>query len=102
MCVVAFARNNGYDFRDRAQETTMGTFFDGIKRAAKAAIGSLPGQYAVANQTVTCPLCQGREFLEDSATLIAGGMTVHALTCAECSRIEWFADRPLRLDEKPS
>jgi len=75
----------------------MGTFFDGIKRAAKAAIGSVPGKYAVVNRPVICPHCQSREFLEDSATLI-GGMAVCALTCAECSRIEWFADRPLRSD----
>lgn len=85
----------------------MGTFFDAVKRAAKAAVGQLPSKFTVSNKAVVCPHCDGQESMEGRVVVRPALMpllhldwlqSAYLLTCAECGRIEWFAIEPPRLD----
>jgi transcription elongation factor Elf1 len=60
--------------------------------------------YSVAGHPVKCPLCGHEKFLSGRALLNSRGRTLlnldwtnssaTTLVCAECGRIEWFAQQP--------
>jgi len=85
----------------------MDSFYSRLKRGLSAAASTMgPGLYRVEGQDVHCPHCGGQEFAEGSAQLNTAGMTfldldwanksAHTLMCTNCSRIEWFGQRPER------
>lgn len=65
-----------------------------------------PSKYLVAGREVRCPHCGNDTFAEGEALLNTVGMTffhldwanktASTLMCAECSRIEWFGQKPTR------
>lgn len=86
----------------------MGSFFNGLKRAAKAmAEGAGPDRYEVESKLVRCPHCGHDRFAAGEALLNTVGMTfvgldwanrtASTLMCDECGRIEWFGQKPIKL-----
>ena len=86
----------------------MGSFFNGIKRAVQSlAEGPGPDRYEVEDKPVRCPHCGHDRFAEGEAMLNTVGMTfigldwanrtASTLMCAECGRIEWFGQKPMKL-----
>ena len=63
--------------------------------------------YRIADKLVVCPHCGGKDFDHGTAQLNTAGMTflnldwanrsAHTLTCVNCSRIEWFLQKPERV-----
>jgi hypothetical protein len=61
-------------------------------------------QYLVTGKTLSCTCCGSREFIRTEAQLHTQGLTffqmewlgksVYVLVCSNCSRIEWFAEKP--------
>ena len=83
----------------------MGRFFDALKAGVKGfKEANEPRGYAVASKPVRCPHCGGVEFAPGRALLNSRGRTAFGadwldpsasiLVCAECGRIEWYAQEP--------
>jgi len=83
----------------------MGHFFDALKAGARAIVFEAdPAEYVVAGRKVKCPHCGETRFAPGRALLNTRGATflnldwtnesATVLICAECGRIEWFADEP--------
>jgi hypothetical protein len=83
----------------------MGRFFEALKAGARAFNeGAAPREYSVAGRPVRCPHCGQGRFVPASALLNTRGLTAFnvdwldpsatILMCAECGRIEWFANEP--------
>jgi len=86
----------------------MSNFMGRLKRATKAAFeGGGATQYAQKGQKIACPQCGNDRFEEGSAQLNTAGMTAlnldwanrsaTLLVCSQCSRIDWYMDRPERI-----
>jgi hypothetical protein len=83
---------------------TMSRFTDFLKAGAKNASGPLVGSFSVAGKRVQCPHCGESSFAMDRALLNTRGRTAfgldwldpsaYILVCAECGRIEWYAEEP--------
>jgi len=64
----------------------------------------MSNSYTIAGKPIQCPHCGGREFESRKILLNTRGATFFnfdwlnraatALTCVECSRIEWFQEEP--------
>ena len=64
-------------------------------------------RYRIADKPVTCPHCGGDDFETGTAMLNTAGLTLlnldwanrsaHTLICVQCSRIEWFLQKPERV-----
>ena len=87
----------------------MGDFLERLKRAASAATSEWqPAKFKIEGKNVVCPHCENDMFAEGSALLNTSGMSLIGLdwaissatilSCTSCSRIEWFHDRPERID----
>ena len=83
----------------------MTRFFDALKAGVKGfKEANEPTEYSVAGKRVHCPHCGGSEFAPSSAMLNSRGRTAFGadwidpsasiLICAECGRIEWYAQKP--------
>jgi hypothetical protein len=83
----------------------MGRFFDALKAGARAfKEGAEPSAYSVAGRPVRCPHCGETKFAPARALLNTSLRTAFnfdwadpsatVLVCAECGRIEWFANEP--------
>jgi hypothetical protein len=83
----------------------VGRFFDAMKAGImgfKEGIG--PQAYQVAGRPIHCPHCAHEKFLEGHTLLNTAAKTFFkldwldpsatTLICAECGRIEWFAQKP--------
>lgn len=83
----------------------MGRFFDALKvgfKDYKERTG--PPAYSIAGRTVRCPHCGEDKFLASTALLNSSVLTLvnldwldrsaTVLVCAECGRIEWYAQKP--------
>ena len=99
----------------------MAHFFDAMRSGVKAGVkafkeGASPAEFAIAGRAVKCPHCGERAFARGTALLNSRGRTLFGLdwvdpvatilVCAECSRIEWFAQEPEEIavagtEEKP-
>jgi hypothetical protein len=88
----------------------MGSFIDAVKAGVKGfKEGTAPLEYTVAGRPVRCPHCGERKFAPGSAMLNTrtrslfnvdwADPSASLLVCAECGRIEWFAQEPQPLDE---
>ena len=86
----------------------MGRYLNALKAGVagfKDATG--PGGYEVAGRPVRCPHCSHEKFVSGRALLNTAGRTFFnldwadpsatTLICAECGRIEWFAQEPERV-----
>jgi DNA-directed RNA polymerase subunit RPC12/RpoP len=84
----------------------MGHFFDAFKAGIKGFKAGLePGEFSVGGRPVRCPHCGERQFAPGRALLNTRGATLFnvewanpvatTLICAECGRIEWFAEDPV-------
>lgn len=82
--------------------------FEAIKLGGMALVSGVgPGRFQVADRPVKCPHCGNDTFTEGAALLNTTVMTfldldwanrsASTLTCAQCSRIEWFRKTPKRL-----
>lgn len=79
----------------------------GLKAAVKS-FGKTPVRFAVAGKQISCPHCGHQEFDSREILLNTRGATFMnldwlnrgavALTCRNCSRIEWFNDTPEFID----
>jgi hypothetical protein len=85
----------------------MGNFLQAISRGYSAiANANGPDRFAVEDKPVRCPHCSNETFVEGEVLLNTVGMTFFGLAwanktastllCAECDRIEWFAQKPVR------
>ena len=85
----------------------MGRFLSAVKAGiASFKEGAGPGTYQVAGRPVRCPHCGQQKFVSGRALLNSAGATflkldwadpsAATLVCAECGRIEWFAQEPER------
>jgi DNA-directed RNA polymerase subunit RPC12/RpoP len=73
----------------------------------KAAAVFGPGEYAIADKPIQCPHCGGRIFQAGEAQLNTALSTFFkldwldesatVLICTQCSQIQWFGKRPVRL-----
>ncbi len=85
----------------------MGRFLNALKvgvASYKEATG--PGEYQIAGRTIRCPHCEHQKFVLGRALMNSAGATflnldwadpsATTLVCAECGRIEWFAQEPDR------
>ena len=86
----------------------MGRFFNAVKAGlAGMREGTEPSEYTIAGKTVRCPHCGHQKFTPGHALLNTKGRTFFnmdwadpsaaTLVCADCSRIEWFAQEPDRV-----
>ena len=86
----------------------MARFFDALKAGVKGfKDANEPTAYSVAGKPVRCPHCGGATFAPSSALLNTRGSTAFGvdwvdpsasiLICAECGRIEWFAQEPTKI-----
>jgi len=85
----------------------MGRFFNAVKAGVTAMQeSSAPAEYTIAGKVVRCPHCAHEKFTSGRALLNSAGSTFFRLdwadpaatilVCAECGRIEWFAQEPDR------
>jgi hypothetical protein len=83
----------------------MARFFEALKAGVRAfKEGTEPSEYSVAGRPVRCPHCGERKFAPGSALLNTRSRSAFnvdwadpsasILICAECGRIEWFANEP--------
>jgi hypothetical protein len=83
----------------------MGRFFEAMKAGARGFMeGEQPREYSIAGRQVKCPHCGGTKFAPGSALLSTRWRSAFSaewldplatvLACAECGRIEWFANEP--------
>lgn len=83
----------------------MSKFIDAVKAGVQAMHEDLgPKRYAAAGRVIQCDHCreerfEARELLLDTRWASAAGLDwlnrgAVALTCAACSRMQWFAARP--------
>ncbi len=83
----------------------MGRFFDALRAGVKGfREGNEPTGYSVAGRPVRCPHCGEAKFAPGSALLNTRARSAFnvdwadpsatILVCAECGRIEWFAQEP--------
>lgn len=83
----------------------MGRFFRAVKAGIKGfKDGMGPCEYQVAGRPVRCPHCGHQKFVSGRTLLNTTGKTLldlawadpsaTTLICAECGRIEWFAQKP--------
>jgi hypothetical protein len=83
----------------------MGRFIESVKAGVRGfKEGTLPCEYSVSGRPVRCPHCEGRTFALGSALLNTRARSAFnldwadpsatILVCAECGRIEWFAQAP--------
>jgi len=66
-----------------------------------------PAEYRLAGRPVKCPHCEHQRFVSGRALLNTAGReafgvawadpSATTLVCAECGRIEWFAQEPERV-----
>ena len=88
----------------------MGSYWNALKASVKAfKEGDGPGEYRMAGRTIRCPHCEHQKFIEGRALLNRAGTTFFnfdwadpsatTLVCAECGRIEWFAEEPDRVGD---
>ena len=86
----------------------MGRFFDSVKAGVKGfKEANDPTGYSVAGKPVRCPHCGGSEFTPGSALLNSRARsafnvdwmdpTASILICADCGRIEWYAQEPTEI-----
>jgi hypothetical protein len=86
----------------------MARFFEALKAGVKGfKEANEPAGYSVADKPVQCPHCGGSKFTPGSAMLNTRGLTAFGadwidpsasiLICAECGRIEWFAQKPTEI-----
>jgi len=86
----------------------MARFFDALKAGVEGfKEANEPTAYAVAGKPVRCPHCGGSRFTASSALLNTRGLTAFGadwadpsasiLICAECGRIEWYAQEPTEI-----
>jgi len=88
----------------------MGRYWEAFKSSVavfKEEMG--PGEYLVAGRPVRCPHCRHDKFVSGHALLNSRGRTAFnvdwmdpsatTLICAECGRIEWFAQEAERINE---
>ena len=86
----------------------MGRFFDALRAGVKGfKEANEPTAYSVAGKPVRCPHCGGSEFAPGSALLNSRGRTAFGvdwadpsawiLICAECGRVEWYAQAPTEI-----
>jgi hypothetical protein len=87
-------------------------FFEALRRGVAAfKADSGPHEYTSAGRPVRCPHCGHTQFIHGSALLNTKGRTFFnmdwadpsaaTLICAECSRIEWYAQEPDRVEGPP-
>jgi hypothetical protein len=87
----------------------MAKFTDALKAGVRAMRDDRgPKRYAIAGRALRCPHCGQERFAARELLLETRGATVVglewlndgavALTCAECSAIQWFAARPQALE----
>ena len=87
----------------------MGRYWNALKAGvAGFKEGTGPGEYRVGGRTVRCPHCEHQRFVSGRALLNSAGLTFFkldwadpsatTLVCAECGRIEWFAQEPERIE----
>jgi DNA-directed RNA polymerase subunit RPC12/RpoP len=85
----------------------MGRYWNAFKAGLKGfKETSEPGEYQLAGRPVRCPHCGHQRFVSGHALLNTAGRTFFnmdyldpsatTLVCAECGRIEWFAEEPER------
>jgi len=83
----------------------MGRFLDAVKAGVKGFNeANDPREYSVAGRTVKCPHCSETKFAPGRALLNTRAASflnldwtnssAAVLVCAECGRIEWFAQEP--------
>ena len=83
----------------------MDRFIRGLKAGVAAfKQGADPREYSIAGRRVRCPHCGNARFAPARALLNTSGLTflnfdwadpsATILVCSECSRIEWFAQKP--------
>jgi predicted nucleic-acid-binding Zn-ribbon protein len=86
----------------------MGRFFDALKAGVKGfKEGFEPGEYSVAGRPIRCLHCGETKFAPGRALLNSRGLTLFnvdwanrsatTLVCAECGRIEWYAQKPTEI-----
>ncbi len=90
----------------------MGRFIDALKAGVKGfKEGTTPREYSVAGRPVRCPHCGQKKFAPGSALLNTRARSAFnvdwadpsaaILVCAECGRIEWFAQQPDAVEDIP-
>jgi len=88
----------------------MARFFDALKAGVKGfKEANDPTEYSVAGRPVRCPHCRESKFAPRSALLNTRGRTAlgvdwidpsaYILICAECGRIEWYAQEPTEISQ---
>ena len=88
----------------------MGNFIEALKAGVKGfKEGTRPSEYSVAGRPVRCPHCGEGKFAPGSALLNTRARSAFnvdwadpsaaILVCAECGRIEWFAQQPDVVDD---
>ena len=86
----------------------MARFFDAVKAGVKGfKEANAPRAFSVADKPVRCPHCGESKFALGSALLNSRGRTAFGLDwvdpsaslliCAECGRIEWYAQEPTEI-----
>jgi uncharacterized protein len=79
-----------------------------VKQALQHAAEAFgPGAYAIADKPIVCAHCRGRTFQAGEAQLNQALSTfvnldwldasATILVCTQCSQIQWFGKRPVRL-----
>ena len=88
----------------------MGRFFDALKAGVKGfKEANEPRAFSVAGKPVRCPHCGESKFAPAAALLNTRGRTAFGLDwidpsaflliCAECGRIEWYAQEPTEISD---
>ena len=83
----------------------MGRYFEALKAAVKVfREGPEPTEYLIAGRPVRCPHCGEGKFAPGNALLNTRARSAFnvdwadpsatILVCAECGRIEWYANEP--------
>jgi hypothetical protein len=87
----------------------MGRFINAVKAGVEGfKEGANPCEYQVVGRAVRCPHCGHQKFVSGRALLNTAGRaffnldwagpSATTLICADCGRIEWFAQEPERAD----
>jgi ribosomal protein S27E len=87
----------------------MARFIEALKAGVRGfREGMGPSGYSVAGRPVRCPHCGETKFVASTALLNSSGASLvnldwldpsaTVLICAECGRIEWFAQEPERVE----